>query len=172
MPLVILTGASGAGKTTIAEAIQRLHGQEIDVFLKDRIGVPPVEEMVEQFGSVEGWQRAATFECMGRLSALVAQGRSVLFEGQSRFAFLVEAAERAGIMPYACILIDCDDETRTRRLSIDRGQPDLASADMMNWASFLRNEASAYGCEILDTSNLTLEQGVELVLREARRQHV
>ncbi|TAZ73899.1 hypothetical protein ELH70_15150 [Rhizobium ruizarguesonis] len=172
MPLVILTGASGAGKTTIAEAIQRLHGREIDVFFKDRIGVPPVEEMIEQFGSVEGWQRAATFEWMGRLSALVAQGRSVLFEGQSRFAFLVEAAERAGIMPYTCILIDCDDETRTRRLSIDRGQPDLARADMMNWASFLRNEASAYGCEILDTSNLTVEQGVERVLREVRQQHV
>ncbi|MGO6875426.1 AAA family ATPase [Rhizobium ruizarguesonis] len=171
MPLVILTGASGAGKTTIAEAIERLHGQEIDVFYKDRIGVPPVEEMIKQFGSVEGWQRAATFEWMARLSALVAQGRTVLFEGQSRFAFLVEAAERAGIMPYACILIDCDDEARTRRLSIDRGQPELANADMMNWACFLRNEASAYGCEILDTSNLTVEQGVERVLCEVRQQH-
>jgi hypothetical protein len=101
--------------------------------------------------------------------ALVAQGRNVLFEGLSRFAFLVEAVERAGLMPYACILIDCDDKTRTRRFSIDRGQPELASADMMNWASFLRNEASQYGCEILDTSNLTLEQGVERVIREVRR---
>ncbi|GAJ97010.1 hypothetical protein RRH01S_29_00370 [Rhizobium rhizogenes NBRC 13257] len=75
-------------------------------------------------------------------------------------------------MSYTCILIDCDDETRTKRLSIDRGQPELASADMMNWASFLRNEASAYGYEILDTSNLTLEQGVERIVRELRRQHV
>ncbi|MGM4909398.1 AAA family ATPase [Rhizobium sp. 768_B6_N1_8] len=166
MPLVILTGASGAGKTTIAEAIERLHGHEIDVFYKDRIGVPPVQDMIDKFGSVEGWQRAATFEWMARLSPLVEQGRSVLF------AFLVEAAERAGIIPYACILIDCDDETRTRRLSIDRGQPELANPDMMNWAAFLRNEASAYGCKILDTSNLTLEQGVELVLRELRRGHV
>ena len=172
MPLVILTGASGAGKTTIAEAIERLHGQEIDVFYKDRIGVPPVQDMIDKFGSVEGWQRAATFEWMARLSPLVEQGRSVLFEGQSRFSFLVEAAERAGIIPYACILIDCDDETRTRRLSIDRGQPELANPDMMNWANFLRNEASAYGCEILDTSNLTLEQGFELVLRLLRRGHV
>ncbi|MCJ9694900.1 AAA family ATPase [Rhizobium sp. PRIMUS64] len=172
MPLVILTGASGAGKTTIAEAIERLHSQEIDVFYKDRIGVPPVQEMIDEFGSVEGWQRAATLEWMARLSPLVTQGRSVLFEGQSRFAFLVEAAERAGIVSYACILIDCDDETRTRRLSIDRGQPDLASVDMMNWARFLRNEASEYGCEILDTSNLTLEQGVEHVLRVLRRQRV
>ncbi|NTI41403.1 AAA family ATPase [Rhizobium rhizogenes] len=172
MSLVILTGASGAGKTTIAEAIEGLHSQEIDVFYKDRIGVPPVQEMADKFGSVEEWQRAATFEWMARLSPLLAQGRSVLFEGQSRLSFLAEATERAGIMSYTSILIDCDDETRTKRLSIDRGQPELASADMMNWASFLRNEASAYGCEILDTSNLTLEQGVERILRELRQQHV
>ncbi|NTF49078.1 AAA family ATPase [Rhizobium rhizogenes] len=172
MPLVILTGASGAGKTTIAEAIDRGHSPEIDVYYKDRIGVPSVQEMVGRFGSIEGWQRAATFEWMARLSPLLPQGRSVLFEGQSRFSFLAEATERAGIMSYTSILIDCDDETRTKRLSIDRGQPELASADMMNWASFLRNEASVYGCEILDTSNLTLEKGVERVLRELRRQDV
>lgn len=164
MPLVILTGASGAGKTTIAEAIEHLHGQEFDVFYKDRIGVPPVEEMVDKFGSVKGWQRAATFEWMDRLCLPLAKGRSVLFEGQSRFSFLAEATEYARIASYIAILVDCDDETRARRLSIDRGQPELASPDMMNWASFLRNEASAYGCEILDTSALTLEQGIAHVL--------
>ncbi|WP_244920050.1 AAA family ATPase [Rhizobium etli] len=172
MPFVILTGASGAGKTTIAEAVERLHGQEIDVFYKDRIGVPPVQEMVHQFGSVEGWQRAAIFGWMARLSPLLTKGRSVLFEGQARFSFLAEAAERAGIGLHSCILIDCDDDTRARRLSIDRGQPELANPDMMNWAAFLRHEAAAYECKILDTSNLTLEQGIERVLRELRRQPV
>ncbi|NTH64442.1 AAA family ATPase [Agrobacterium rhizogenes] len=172
MPLVILTGASGAGKTTIAEAIDRGHSPEIDVYYKDRIGVPSVQEMVGRFGSVEGWQRAATFEWTARLSPLLAQGRRVLFEGQSRLSFLAEATEHAGIEAYSCILVDCDDDTRIKRLSIDRGQPDLANPEMMNWARFLRDEASAYGCEILDTSNLTLEQAVERVLRELRRQDV
>ncbi|NTG90861.1 AAA family ATPase [Agrobacterium rhizogenes] len=81
MPFVILTGASGAGKTTIAEAIEGLHSQEIDVFYKDRIGVPSVQEMADKFGSVEEWQRAATFEWMARLSPLLTEGRRVLFEG-------------------------------------------------------------------------------------------
>jgi shikimate kinase len=138
MPLVILTGASGAGKTTIAEAIEYRHGQEFDVFYKDRIGVPSVQEMIDKFGSVEGWQRAATFEWMARLSLLLTQGRNVLFEGQSRFSFLTEAVEHAGITSYTTILVDCNDETRARRLAVDRGQPDLANEDMMNWASFLR----------------------------------
>lgn len=172
MPLVILTGASGAGKTTIAEAIERLHGDEIDVFYKDRIGVPPLQEMIESFGSVEGWQRAATFEWMTRIASVVAKGRHVVFEGQSRFAFLKDGAVHAGITAYRAILVDCDDETRTRRLSIDRGQPDLANADMMNWASFLRAEATDNGCEILDTSMLTLEQSVERVLADLRQQDV
>lgn len=172
MPFVILTGASGAGKTTIAEAIECRHGQKFDVFYKDRIGVPPVEEMIGKFGSVEGWQRAATFEWMARLSPLLAQGRSVLFEGQSRFSFLTEAVEHAGITSYTSILVDCDDETRARRLTLDRGQPDLANTDMMNWASFLRNEALAYGCEILDTSALTKEQAIDRVLWYLRGDNV
>lgn len=172
MRLVILTGASGAGKTTIAAAIGRQHGQEIDVFHKDSIGVPPIQDMIHEFGSVEGWQKAPTFEWMTRLSPLLTEGRSILFEGQSRLSFLTEAAGQAGIKSYACILVDCDDETRTRRLSIDRGQPDLANPDMMNWAGFLRDEAAAFGCEILDTSNLTLEEAVDRVLGELRRQSV
>lgn len=172
MPLVILTGASGAGKTTIAEAIEHRHGQEFGVFYKDRIGIPSVQEMIDKFGSVEGWQRAATLEWMAQLSPLLALGRSVLFEGQSRFSFLIEAVEHAGITSYVTILADCDDETRTRRLAVDRGQPDLANTDMMNWANFLRDEALAYGCEILDTSALTLEQAIDRVLWYLRGNNV
>ncbi|KQU85651.1 hypothetical protein ASD00_32185 [Ensifer sp. Root31] len=141
-----------------SQAIERRRDEGIDVFYKDSIGVPPVEEMIAKFGSVEGWQRTATFEWMTRLSPLLAQDRSVLFEGQSRFSFLAEATSQKGIAAYTTILVDCDDETRARRLAIDRGQPDLANADMMSWASFLRNEAAAGGCQILDTSALTFNK--------------
>ena len=42
MTIVILLGASGAGKTTIAETIAARHADTIEVFHFDRIGVPPV----------------------------------------------------------------------------------------------------------------------------------
>ncbi|MFA1627081.1 AAA family ATPase [Rhizobium mongolense] len=164
MPLLVLTGASGAGKTTIAEAIESRHGEKIDVFYKDRIGVPSVDEMISKFGSVEGWQKAATFEWMSRLAEPVAQGRSVLFEGQSRLSFVAEAAAHAGIVAYSTILVDCDDETRIRRLSFDRGQPELGDENMLNWARFLREEATACGREILDTSHLSLDEEISYVL--------
>jgi adenylate kinase family enzyme len=51
MALVILIGASGAGKTTIAEAIAQRHGDEVAVFHFDQIGVPSVERMVAECGS-------------------------------------------------------------------------------------------------------------------------
>ncbi len=54
------------------------------------------------------------------------------------------------------ILMDCDDETRTRRLTQERGQPELANPRMMDWARFLRREAHEAGCEVLDTARVPL----------------
>jgi hypothetical protein len=54
-------------------------------------------------------------------------------------------------------------------LTIDRRQPELANADMMNWAAYLRREAIENGCEILDTSGRTPEESVaHLVARLAQ----
>jgi shikimate kinase len=54
MPLVILIGASGSGKTTIARAIQERYAESVDVFFFDRIGVPSIEQMIARYGSGEG----------------------------------------------------------------------------------------------------------------------
>ena len=48
MRLVILIGASGSGKTTIARAIEHRYPDEVEVLYFDRIGVPPVEEMIAE----------------------------------------------------------------------------------------------------------------------------
>ena len=166
MPLVVLIGASGSGKTTIARAIQHRYAEEVEVFYFDRIGVPSVEKMVAGCGSSEGWQRAKTLEWIAKLVSFVRAESGILFEGQTRPSFLAEAA--MGNFRYTPILIDCDVRTRARRLSHDRQQPELVTDDMMNWARHLRREAQAHGYEILDTSALPLNESVAYVLARLR----
>ena len=164
MAFVILIGASGSGKTTIARAIEQRYAGEVEVFYFDRIGVPSEERMIAEYGSGEGWQRAKTLEWMARLAPLSRSRRRLLFEGQTRLSLLAEAAAAAGGPAYRPILVDCDDDTRSRRLELERQQPQLANEHMMNWARYLRREAGKYGCEILDTSKLPLERCISHVM--------
>jgi ABC-type branched-subunit amino acid transport system ATPase component len=165
MTVVILLGASGAGKTTIAETIASRYADTVEVFHFDRIGVPTLAEMIADYGSPEAWQRAKTFDWIFRLSAAARRGRHILFEGQTRFSSVSEAALAAGLLDHVAILVDCDDETRCGRLSIDRKQPELADRHMMDWARFLRTEATSGGHEILDTSAQSVDASARHVCR-------
>jgi hypothetical protein len=93
VPLVVLTGASGAGKTTIAIAFAHRF-PSIAVHRFDSIGVPPAQTMAARHGSIEGWQRATTHEWLARLRRPSEDG-NVLLEGQMRIAFVEEAAAAA-----------------------------------------------------------------------------
>jgi hypothetical protein len=163
MRLIILTGASGSGKTAIADAIETRRPGLADVFRFDRIGVPSPEERVTGWGSGGAWQRAMKLTWLARIAALRGSNRPVLFEGQMRLAFVQEGLKSAGIADSRLILVDCDDETRTHRLVAHRNQPELANPTMMNWAASLRREAQAGGYEVLNTSKLSLEQAVDHV---------
>lgn len=169
MSLIILTGASGSGKTAIAQAIARDHVSTLAVYHFDSIGVPSLDAMMRDHGSPENWQRDKTVEWLAQLAPQVRKGRAVLFEGQMRPSFIREAAAAADIDDYGLLLIDCDDATRTHRLAVERDQPELANANMMDWAAYLRREAEANGCEILDTSRLSIEQSVDAVLKHLSR---
>jgi hypothetical protein len=159
MHLVILTGASGSGKTAIAEAIRTGQPDLAEVLHFDSIGVPSPDAMLT-WGGGGAWQRAMTLTWMTRIAALRGRRRPVLFEGQMRLAFVREGLLTAGITDARVILVDCDDATRTRRLVTNRAQPELANPDMMAWAEFLRREAKESACEVLDTSRLSLERCV------------
>jgi energy-coupling factor transporter ATP-binding protein EcfA2 len=162
--VVVLIGASGAGKTTIARAVAGRRDVAAKVFHFDSIGIPPVEDMVRECGSGEAWQRARTLDWMARLAGEAQARARVLFEGQTRFSFLAEGAAAAGGLAYQAMLVDCDDATRARRLRLERNQPDLADDTMMDWARYLRREAVRGGHPILDTSALSLAESVERVL--------
>jgi hypothetical protein len=173
MPLIILTGASGSGKTAIAEAIERTRPGFADVFPFDRIGVPSREAIVMGWGSDEAWQRAMTIDWLARIATLRTKSRPALFEGQMRLAFVREGLASAGVSDARVVLVDCDDKIRTHRLLTHRNQPELATPTMMKWAAFLRHEARDGGFEVLDTSNISLETGVEHIcalLRGAGRE--
>ena len=120
--------------------------------------------MIKEYGSLEEWQRAETIAWMSKLSATSKAGRKVLFEGQMRLEFIQEAVKLADIQSALVVLIDCDDEIRTRRLALDRKQPELATPQMMNWARYLRHEAKSLDCEILDTGVTPFETCVSRVL--------
>jgi hypothetical protein len=161
--LIVLTGASGSGKTAIADEIETRRPGLAEVLRFDRIGVPSPEAMVKGWGSGEAWQRATTLTWIARIAALRSSKRPVLFEGQMRLAFVQEGLKSAGIADSRLILLDCDDETRMHRLIAHRNQPELANPTMMNWAASLRREAQAGGYEVLNTSKLSLERAVDHV---------
>jgi hypothetical protein len=163
MAFVILTGASGSGKTTIAEAVAARYGEQIDVHHFDSVGVPAPERMIAEWGSGEVWQSAMTHKWMARIGPTLPIGRQVLVEGQMRLSFVVEATAVAGITDYTLILVDCDDATRTKRLFSDRRQENLATPAMLNWAQYLRGEATQLSCTIFDTGRLSLNDCVQRV---------
>jgi RNase adaptor protein for sRNA GlmZ degradation len=166
MALVIMSGASGSGKTAIAKTIEEEH-PSITVFRFDTIGVPSAEVMAT-FGSDHqpggAWQRAMTFKWLERIAPMLAEGKTVLFEGQMRLAFIHEALTDSKIENARVLCVECDDATRTRRLNNDRLQPELANESMMVWGRYLHQEALEAGDEILDTTKLTLSESVRYVL--------
>jgi ABC-type branched-subunit amino acid transport system ATPase component len=164
MQLVILTGASGSGKTTIANRIALRSAGNIEVQSFDSVGVPPHDQMLAEHGSAERWQRMTTFQWFARLAALREKRSRILFEGQMRPSVVAEAAKALGIDEYSLVLLDCDDATRSRRLRLGRGQPDLVNPTMTNWARYLRGEAKEGGYEIIDTSYLPLTGCVQRIL--------
>jgi dephospho-CoA kinase len=160
--LLILTGASGSGKTTL---VQRLRSLSDACFLHfDSIGVPSEAEMIREHGSAQGWQKAMTREWLLRIQRDHLPYTPVVFEGQVRIRYLQECLAELGIPGARIILVDCDDSTRKTRLIEDRNQPDLADQKMMDWAQFLRREAIAWNCTILDTTALTVTESVEVLM--------
>jgi len=164
--IVFLTGASGSGKTTLTKRCSELSETPLSIHHFDDIEVPSVEHMIAHHGSAEDWQRHNTFAWLEKLTVI--DESNILFEGQSRIEFIVAASAKLGFDNIKTILIDCDDKTRLHRLLINREQPELANDTMLNWASFLRAEATRHDFEILDTSKFSLDECSQIVIQNFR----
>lgn len=157
--IIFITGASGVGKTTLLNNLQKKHADKIKwEFLKfDSVGVPSDEEMVRDFGSGENWQRQTTYDWIDKMVNKFADKDLIIIDGQANLEFIKAGFANQNFQRYQIVLIDCDQEIMVRRLIDERQQAWLASEDMKNWLKFLRNQAINFKTPTIDTSYISQE---------------
>ncbi|MBA3537650.1 MAG: GNAT family N-acetyltransferase [Tatlockia sp.] len=158
--IVFLTGASGAGKTTILEALNKQLSASIVCLHFDDIGVPTEQEMISIYGSGSEWQKAMTYRWIKNLLKDYQNKKLVILEGQVNLDFIVSAFEEFNFHQYKIVLAHCDNITRHKRLQQDRNQPELINDNMDTWADFLKKQAIAKKAMILDTTFMNLDEMV------------
>jgi hypothetical protein len=156
--VLVITGASGAGKTATVDALSARAVPGVECFHFDSIGIPTAEEMERGYGGGEQWQAQATSDWLARLGSLPARVRVAVLDAQTRPSFVFASAKRAAPREVHVILFDCSAGARAARLRGPRGQPELANARMDHWAAYLRGQADALGLRVIDTSRLTVAE--------------
>ena len=160
-----MTGASGAGKTTLVRELEQRALAGVRCYYFDSVGVPSPETMAAQFGSGSAWQEAMTRHWVARLAANADGAQVVVLDGQVRPSFVRSAFTEAGVSKGQIVLVDCDHDVREGRLRGARNQPGLASRDMAAWAAYLRGQADALGLPIVDTTTATVTDATDALSR-------
>jgi dephospho-CoA kinase len=154
--MYFVIGASGSGKTSAVHELERTSAPGLKMFFFDRIGVPSEQERIEKWGSGGGWQRAMTVEWVKRMRPELSNS-DVLLDGQTRPSFIAEACEINNVGRHKVILIDCSEDVRRERL-MRRGQPELASEQMMEWGRYLLRETGNIGGDIIHNDDLSIAE--------------
>lgn len=164
--ILVLTGASGVGKTTLVDDLAlSLDTDTFQFHHFDSIGVPSFDEMVEEYGSMENWQKAKTFEWVDQLLK-IRGAKTLIFEGSTSIAFLQEAFAQHAFSSYQIILIDCSVQEMNRRLIEERDQTELVNEQMGHWLLHLRKQAEDLGLEVLDTNTHSRTEMVKLFIQK------
>jgi len=159
--IVVVTGASGAGKTAAVSALEKRALPGVACFYFDSIGVPTPEAMERDHGGGERWQAQATNAWLARLATLGNGIRVAVLDAQTRPSSVFAAPGAGTSWRARVVLFDCSPEVRTARLHGPRGQPELATPSMDSWAAYLRGQADALGSPIVDTTELTIEEATD-----------
>jgi len=159
--VVFLVGASGAGKTTVAECLRDDPTFEGVCYFFDSVGVPTAEEFAAMEDEGRSWQVETTHAWIERLAGT--PGKLAILEGQTTPACVEEKA-RGTLASWQTILLDCTPGVRLERLTA-RGRPKLANHQMDCWAAYLAGQADALHLPKIDTSEMTVEE----VALEVRR---
>ncbi|MDB6081602.1 MAG: hypothetical protein JWO53_874 [Chlamydiia bacterium] len=124
-----MIGASGSGKTTVLQVLERTSPPECKIVYFDSIGVPTLEEMKASYGSPEEWQRIKTSEWTKKIKESFLSEFNVIIDVQTRPEFIEKACLENNIASYKVVLFDCSDVERARRL-FARRQPELVNNEM------------------------------------------
>ena len=89
--IIFLTGASGAGKTTLVEQLKNELSNSAILLHFDSIGVPTEEEMIKEYGSPSEWQRAMTNLWVDKIIHENSSKELVILEGQVNLEFIKSA---------------------------------------------------------------------------------
>ena len=147
--LFLLFGASCSGKTAILEELRR---RETGLALHDHdeIGVPPAPD--------PAWRQRTMEEWLQRVLDYQARGVDVVLAGQTPFAELLAEPSAPLLDGAAGCLVDCDDETRLRRLDgLEATDPRWAAPyrypreSYLAWAGLMRRHVRdpQHGLEVM-----------------------
>ena len=164
LAILILTGASGAGKTTLALKLNELAIPGVKGFNCDRVKIESDETSDppdRQAETLRYW--------ISHLSQVETGIELAVLDTQIRPHRALEVLSQAAINCAQIVLVDCDPVKRNERLHMDRGQPELANPRMDCWAAYLRGQADALKLSIIDTSNDSIDESLvelELLVRD------
>src|SRR3954468_15495819 len=82
--ILVVTGASGAGKTTAVSTLAARALPGVQCFYFDSIGIPTLEVMERDHGGGERWQAEETKQWIAKLAALGDDVRVAVLDAQTR----------------------------------------------------------------------------------------
>lgn len=166
LPLYVVTGASGSGKTTALMALAR-HSNEVvcldsDILWRDEFNKP--EEDYATYRNL--WLRMA--------KNIAQAGRPVALFGSATPGQFEQCVERRYIGDIRYLAYVCDDKELEKRLkarpSWRRSAEEDALLRMKQFNNWLKQNAAATGMATIDTTALGVDETAEATLRWFRKE--
>jgi len=154
--ILVLTGASGAGKTALTLKLNELGIPGVDGINCDRVRLE-VDETLD----ASDRQAAILRHWIAQLTREDTKIEVAVLDTQIRPHRALEVLNQTGIEHAQIVLVDCDPLIRNERLHLKRFQPELANPRMDCWAAYLRGQADALNLSIIDTTDDPIEKSLQ-----------
>lgn len=144
--VILITGASGSGKTTILKELKQiLTENQVSVNYFDDIGVPSFEDMIKEYGAYEKWQETMTHKWLEKLGQ-IKDKKYIFLEGSFNPEFIKLKDN------YLLICIHVDRVVREHRLIHDQKQLEFATEAIENFALALKHKTLDLDRMVIDFS--------------------